>query len=55
MAQLLGICCEDEIEIDFAFKGSAGIGDKNPDGWGLAYPKHDHWVVDKEPFQEGFA
>ncbi|TFG08473.1 hypothetical protein EU534_02785 [Candidatus Heimdallarchaeota archaeon] len=53
LAQLLGICCEDEIEMDFAFKGSAGIGDKDPDGWGYAYSKQDHWVVDKEPFKEG--
>ncbi|MHA1197821.1 MAG: class II glutamine amidotransferase [Candidatus Heimdallarchaeaceae archaeon] len=52
MAQLLGICCEDVVEIDFAFKGSAGIGDKNPDGWGYAFSKNDYWVVDKEPFEE---
>ena len=52
MAQLLGICSEDEIEIDFEFKGSAGSGDKNPDGWGYAYSKKDYWVIDKEPFEE---
>ncbi len=53
MAQLLGICSGEEMEIDFAFKGSAGIGDKNPDGWGYAYFKHNYWVIDKEPFEEG--
>jgi len=53
LAQLLGICSEDEIEIDFAFKGSAGTEDKDPDGWGYAYSKQDYWVVDKEPFEKG--
>ncbi|MCE7742310.1 MAG: hypothetical protein GOP50_07595 [Candidatus Heimdallarchaeota archaeon] len=52
MAQLLGICSEDEIEVDFAFKGSAGIGEKDPSGWGYAYSKNDYWLVDKEPFEE---
>ena len=53
LAQLLGIFIEDELEIDFAFKGSAAIGEKNPDGWGYGYSKQDFWVVDKEPFEEG--
>lgn len=53
LAQLLGICSEDELEIDFAFKGSACLGEKNPDGWGYAYAKQDYWMIDKEPFKEG--
>ena len=52
MVQLLGINCEKEIEIDFAFKGSAAVSGKNPDGWGYTYFKDDKWMIFKEPFDE---
>ncbi|OLS29479.1 MAG: Gamma-glutamyl-hercynylcysteine sulfoxide hydrolase [Candidatus Heimdallarchaeota archaeon AB_125] len=52
MVKLLGINCEKEIEIDFAFKGSATVSGKNPDGWGYTYLKNDKWMIFKEPFNE---
>ncbi len=48
----MGINCENEIEIDFSFKGSAAVSGKNPDGWGYAYFKNDSWMIFKEPFTE---
>jgi len=52
MVQLLGINCEKEIEIDFAFKGSATVSGRHPDGWGYAYLKNEKWMIFKEPFEE---
>ena len=52
LVQLLVINCEKEIAIDFAFKGSAAVSGRNPDGWGYAYFKNEKWMIFKEPFEE---
>ncbi|MEO0288883.1 MAG: class II glutamine amidotransferase [candidate division WOR-3 bacterium] len=49
MCQLLGICANKEVDIQFSLKEFQYRGKKNKHGWGFAFFKNGKWEILKKP------
>lgn len=49
MCQLLGVCSNKQVNIDFSLKEFQERGDNNPHGFGFAFYINGEWVIHKRP------